>query len=247
MNETQFGDPRERLRMAARSISAPPRLEARIRSGIRESKRQGVWMRSLLPAAAALLVSLGGVIAYQLGHLRLTTKSQESYIATISARVAGVMRVGLGDHVHCSVFRKFPKNPPTLESMAQKLGPEYEGLLPLVKEQAPGDLRIVMAHQCTYHGRKFVHLALKSDSKLLSVVISRKRDGETFTKESLGPMLSESGIPIYRSEVQRFEIAGFESRNHLVYVISDLPQQENTRILTALAPAVTELLNKIKG
>ena len=124
MNETQFGDPRERLRTAARSFSPPARLEARIRSGIRESSRQTSWMRSLLPLAAALLVSLGGVIAYQLGHLRLTTKSQESYIATISSRVAGVMRVGLGDHVHCAVFRKFPKNPPTLEKMAQDLGPD---------------------------------------------------------------------------------------------------------------------------
>jgi len=204
-------------------------------------------MRSLFPVAAALLVSLGGVIAYQLGHLRLTTKSQESYIATISSRVAGVMTVGLGDHVHCAVFRKFPKNPPTLEKMAQDLGPDYQELLPIVKASAPEELRIVMAHQCSYHGRKFVHLALQSDSKLLSVVISKKRDGETFTKDNLGPVLSESGIPIYQSGVQRFEISGFDSRNHLVYVISDLPQQMNVKILTALAPKVSELLNKVKS
>jgi len=54
------------------------------------------------------------------------------------------MKVGLGDHVHCAVFRKFPKNPPTFEEMAAKLGPEYEGLLPLVKA---GDMQIVMAHR----------------------------------------------------------------------------------------------------
>src|SRR5262249_30819102 len=157
--------------------------------------------------------------AYQLGHLRLTTRSQESYIATISSRVAGIMRVGLGDHVHCNVFRKFPKTPPSFEEMAQKLGPSYESLLPLVKERAPGDLKIVMAHQCSYHGRKFVHLALRNESKLLSLVISRKQDGETFTKESLAPVLSDSGIPIYQSGVQRFELAAFESRDYLVYVI----------------------------
>src|SRR5205823_12945526 len=130
---------------AARSFSAPPRLEARIRSSIRESQRQSMWGRSFLPVAAAMLVSLGGVIAYQLGHLRLTTKSQESYIASVSARVAGVMRVGLGDHVHCSVFRKFPKNPPSFEEMTEKLGPDYQELLPIVKDRAPEDLRIVMA------------------------------------------------------------------------------------------------------
>ena len=104
-----------------------------------------------------------------------------------------------------------------------------------------------MAHQCRYHGRQFVHLAVRNDSKLLSVVISLKRDGEGFTKENLPPVLVDSGIPLYRSSVQRFEIAGFESRNHLVYVISDLPNQKNMEIMTALAPAVSALLNKAKA
>ena len=78
------------------------------------------------------------------------------------------------------------------------------------------------------------------------MVISLKRDGESFRKENLAPVLADSGIPVYRTGVQRFEIAGFESRDHLVYVISDLPRQKNIAILTALAPVVTELLNKPK-
>jgi len=244
----QMGDPMQaRLKAAVQSVSAPPRLEARIRSSIRESERHGVWGRYLLPVAAVALLSLGGAVAYQLGHLRIGVQSQESYIASISGRVADVMKVGLGDHVHCTVFRKFPKHSPTLEEMTEKLGPDYAGLLPLVKDRVPTDLQIVMAHQCSYHGRKFVHLALRNDSKLLSLVISLKRDGESFTKENLLPVLSDSGIPMYRSGVQRFEIAGFESRNHLVYVVSDRPGKENLAFLTAQAPAVTDLLNKVKG
>jgi len=242
-----MNDPmRDRLKAAVRSVSAPPRLEARVRSGIRESESRRVWGRYLLPVAAVTLLSLGGTVAYQVGHLRVTTKSQESYIASISGHVANVMRVGLGDHVHCSVFRKFPKNPPTLAEMSARLGPDYEGLLPLVKDRVPADLQIVMAHRCKYHGREFVHLALRSDAKLLSMVISLKRDGESFTKENLAPVLADSGIPVYRAGVQRFEIAGFESRNHLVFVVSDLPQQKNIEIMTALAPVVTNLLNKVK-
>ena len=237
----------DRLRAAVKSVTAPPRLQARIRSDIRESERKNAWGRYLLPVAAAVLVSLGAGIAYQLGHLRMTTGSQESYIASVSGRVANVMKVGLGDHVHCTVFRKFPKNPPTFEQMVEKLGPDYEGILPLVKDRVPADFRIVMAHRCSYHGRKFVHLALRSDSKLLSLVISLKRDGETFTKENLLPVLSESGIPMYQTGVQRFEIAGFESTKHLVFVVSDLPGAKNMEILTALAPAVRELLDKAKS
>jgi hypothetical protein len=237
---------RDRLKTAVRGVSAPPALQARIRSSIRESERMAAsWGRYLLPVAAALLVSIGGVVSYELGHLRLTAKSQESYIGLVSSRVPGLMKVGLGDHVHCTVFRKFPKNPPALDEMTQKLGPEYEGLLPLVRDKVPADFKIVLAHRCGYHGRKFVHLALRNDSKLLSLVISLKSDGEAFPKENLLPALSESGIPMYESSVQRFEIAAFESRKHLVFVVSDLPGRKNMEILTALAPSVRDLLDKL--
>src|SRR5262249_36059180 len=172
---------RNRLQMAARGVATPPWLETRIRSNIRKSESRGVWSRYFLPVGAALLVSLARVVTCELGHLRMTAASQESYIATLSGRVADVMKVGLGDHVHCTVFRKFPKNPPSLEEMTEKLGPDYAGLLPLVKDRMPSDMRIIMAHRCGYHGRKFVHLALQGDSKLVSLVISLKREGESFS------------------------------------------------------------------
>ena len=243
-----MNDPmRARLKAAVGSVMAPPRLEAKIRSSVRESQDHRVWSRYLLPVAAVSLLSVGLTIAYQLGHLRVTAKSQEAYIGSISTRVSNIMRVGLGDHVHCAYFRKFPKNPPTLEQMAANLGTDYAGLLPLVKDRVPADLQIVMAHRCKFHGREFIHLAFRNDSELLSMVISLKREGESFTKENLAPVLADSGIPVYRAGVQHFEIAGFESRDHLVYVVSDLPQQKNVEILTALAPAVKDLLNKGKG
>jgi hypothetical protein len=56
------------------------------------------------------------------------------------------------------------------------------------------------------------------------------------------PELVHSGIPIYKSGVQRFQMAAFESRDYLVYFISDLPAQQNTEIMTAMAPAVRSFL-----
>jgi hypothetical protein len=234
----------ERLRSAVRSVVAPPGLETRIRGQIRQPRSHPAWGRHFFPVAAALMMTVGGVVAYQLGHLRMTAASQDSYIASLSTRVARVMQVGLADHVHCAVFRKFPKTPPAVKEMAEKLGPEFEPLLPIVKERVPADLKIVLAHTCGYKGRRYVHLALHGDSRLVSLVIARKREGESFTKESLLPVLSESGIPMYQTGVQRFEITGFESKEHLVYVVSDLSEAENLQIATRLAPAVRDLLNK---
>ena len=246
-NDQEVSRLRERLRHAVGSEAVPPYLEARIRNTIRASQRRPAWMRWLVPVAAAALICLGAVIAYQLGHLRLTTSSQESYIASVSKQVSHLMRVGLGDHIHCSVFRKFPKNPPSISELASLLGPAYGGLVPVVRKQIPDSYRLVIAHECRYHGRKFVHLSLKSDSRLLSLVITRKNEGESLEGESLVPGFVQSGIAFYRAGVQRFQIASFESRDHLVYFVSDLSQQQNTEMMLALAPQVKEILDELES
>jgi hypothetical protein len=232
----------EQLRRAVRSEAVPPYLEARIRNTIRSSQRRPSRRWRLVPVAAGLAVCISAIVAYELGRLRLTISSQESYIASVSNRVASLMRVGLGDHIHCSVFRKFPKNPPAPGELVEELGQEYKDLIPIVRKHVPEEYRMVIAHQCRYHGRKFVHLSLKSDSRLLSLVIARKNDGESFETEGLAPALVESGIPVYRAGVQRFQIASFESREHLVYFVSDLAQQQNMKIMLALAPEVKRFL-----
>ncbi len=239
----------ERLKQAVNSVETPPFLEARILSQIRvEAAAKPQWMGLFrwAPIASAAGIVLAAVIAYQLGHLRFTAESQESYVATVSNQIATLMRVGLGDHIHCAVFRRSPNNPPPVAKFIQDLGPVYAGLLPVVQQQVPPGYRMTGAHQCTYHRRKFVHLTLEGDGKLVSLVIARKQGGESFQTEAFLPALVNSGIPIYKSGVQRFAMHAFESRDHLVYVVSDMPQQRNQELMIAMAPAVREFLNKLE-
>ena len=235
---------RGRLRSAVKSTETPPYLESRIRANIRSSKRQSPWVNRWMAVAATLVIGVvGGSVAYHFGYMRFSRASQDSYIASVNSQVPTVMQIGLSDHVHCSVFRKFPKNPPKVEEMAAKLGPEYAGLIPIVRQHVPDEFRLVMAHQCGYRGRKFVHLALKNDSRLISLVIAMKGAGESFS----APAFLESGIPLYNAGVQRFQIAAFESGDRLVYVISDLPQERNTEMLRAMAPSLRDYLQKLPG
>ena len=224
---------RNRLRSAVRGTDAPPYLETRIRSSIRGARRG--FPGGYLAVAAAILVCLSTATAYQFGHLRFTKGSQESYIGSVSDRVPTLMRVGLGDHIHCAVFRKYPKDPPKVEELAGKLLAEYRGLVDVLKDRVPSDYRLIMAHQCRYHGRAFVHLTLKNESGLLSLAITRKDRGESF-----------GGPDIHHDGVQRFQIAAFESRDHLVYVVSDLGEERNSQMMLALAPAVREQLHELE-
>ena len=144
----------ERLKNAVRSVEAPAYLETRIRANlhaVQTAPQRAFWARPLAAVAAAAVICVTGGIAYELGHLRLTADSQESYIAKVTTQVGTLMRVGLGDHVHCAVFREFPKNPPKVEELEAKLGPEYAGLIPIVRSKTSGGYRLMMGHECQYH------------------------------------------------------------------------------------------------
>ncbi len=237
---------KNRLKTAASAEAVPFHLESRVRAALHRNParpRVSFFPRFAVPVAAMLAVGVGLSIAYQLGHLRLTAASQESYISAISEQVPSLMRVGLGDHVHCSVFRKFPKNPPSVAQMAEKLGPEYKDLLPVVSEKMPSDYRVVLGHRCSYHRRKFVHISLTDGSHLVSLVIAKRGSGESFDQSELTAMLAD-GLPLYRSSVQRFSIAAFQTDQHLVYVVSDLGQDGSANMLASLAPSIRTALRR---
>jgi len=244
MNPT--GKKKNRLKEAVLSVEVPPFLGARIRNRIRAQKVPRPWLPGLATATAAAAILGGVLIAYQLGYLRLTVGEQESYISSVSARVATLMRVGLGDHIHCSVFRKYPKNPPTTEEFVRNMNPQYAGLIPIVRGQVPASYRMTLAHECRYLGRRFVHLSLKDDSNMLSLVITRKTEGESFSGQDLAPALVQSGIPMYQTGVQRFQMTAFETRDYLVYFISDFSKEKNSDMMLALAPQVKALLAKLE-
>ncbi len=239
----------ERLRNAVRNEEVPPYLEAKIRANVRaaqSSTGRTMWARPWAMAATAAAVCIVGVVIYGVGYLRFTAESEEAYTAKLTMQVGTLMRVGLGDHIYCSLFRKYPKDAPRLEELKEELGAEYEGLLPIVRSQVAGNFRLMMAHECRYRDRDFVHLTLQRESRLVSLVITRKGAGESFQTEQLVASLTQAGIPIYQSEVKQFQLAAFESRDRLVYVISDLPKQQNMQMMAALAPQVQAYLKTIE-
>ena len=237
---------RTRLKAAVNAQSVPPELQARIREKIRNSRSKrwfsagwGVWA---LATAAGLAICAGVWWNYSPEKMPALADrpAQNIYIQKVSASLAAVLKVGLGDHIHCSVFRKYPKDPPAVEKMETDLGPSYKGLLPVVRAAVPDGYRVIMAHQCSYAGRKFVHLTLQKGGDLLSLVIARKQPGESLN--GLAPAFQSSGVPIYQSAAQRYQVAGFEAGNFLAYVVSDLRSKTNLQIAASLAPGVREFL-----
>ncbi len=240
------------VRRAVQSETAPPALRQQIEGRIRASESLFSFMpfspRWALAAAAAVVVVLGGVMALRWRTNRLydDAGAQAEYIRAVSARLPRVETVGLADHLHCAVFRRFPKEYPAEAVAAQQLGPQFVQLVSNVKEKMPGEYRVVMAHRCSYAGRHYVHFVLKSDSNLLSLVITEKQPGESFG-EMEASSGSEVSVPIYQVAAKRFEVAGFESQGYLAFIVSDLDRKDNLQIAENLAPLVAGFLNSING
>ena len=241
---------RDRLKSAVKNVPVPASLDSRIRIPIPGALPTWRWLPRLAPVFVVAGVLAALWTAYQFGHLRLTKASQDAYIASVSSHLGALMRIGLRDHIHCSVFRKYPKNPPTAEEIlnprfergVKPISPRYAGLIPIVRSLVPEDYRMTLAHQCTYNGREYIHLSLRDESNMLSLVMTRKVNGESFRAENLLPARNESGIPMYQAGVQRFQISAFETGDYLVYFISDLGKQQNTNLMLALAPRVKGFL-----
>lgn len=157
------------------------------------------------------------------------------YIATLSQTIGSIMQVGLGDHLHCTILRKQPSTPKPLEAMKSELGAEYAALIPAVAAHVPSRYQVLDAHKCNYLGREFVHLVMNQGDRFISVVVAHQQPGDSFAAANLVPALAQTGISFYQQGTGNFQIAGFESAKHLVYVISDLPQEQNQQLMTAMA------------
>jgi anti-sigma factor (TIGR02949 family) len=228
------------LHQAARKHQAPPGLELRIRNDIR-ARPSGAGFRSLyvhwgLAAAAALLLGVGGWGVFRL------FKEQTS---TLGGRAAAVLGIGVSDHVECAVNHQMSSRRFTFEDMSASMGPEYIGLVPVVKERVPTGYQIVVAHKCHVNGREFVHLILKNQEKILSLAVTRK-GADSFAGKNLVAALKASGIPLYNGRVDRYQVAGFESRDHFAFLVSDLGEGENLQLASSLAAPVREFLARIE-
>jgi len=226
------------LHQAVRRQPVPAGLEQRIRNNIR-ARSSGTGFRSqhvqwaLAAAAAAVLLAVGSW-----GVFRVFRHEPGSALAE---RAAAVLRIGANDHIECAVNHQMSSRRFTFEDMSGNMGPEYIGLVSVVKERMPSGYEIVVGHKCHVNQREFVHLILKNQAKILSLAVTRK-GADSFAGKNLVAAGKSSGIPLYNGLVESYQVAGFESRDYLAFLVSSLDEDENLQLASRLAAPVREFL-----
>ncbi|HXG65759.1 MAG TPA: zf-HC2 domain-containing protein [Blastocatellia bacterium] len=234
------------LKSAISRDAAPPVLQDKIRARLRrETPGTGSQWTRMLSAAAAIIAIVGawGVYQWWIGRQAPAPSAPAQALAGPGAEV---FQVGLGNHVHCALDRGFADRQFTPEEMTTKLGPEFAGLVALVKGKLPAAYRVTVGHRCRFEGREFVHLILKSDGSVASLALTRK-NGEAFSRSTLATVMEVAGTPIYQTRAGELDVVGFETRDHLAFVVSNLPRADNLTIAASLAPSVRDFLARMES
>jgi hypothetical protein len=143
-----------------------------------------------------------------------------------------LLRLAFDDHLHCAVIHH-PS--PRVSGEPNELPEPFTELASLVREGMPSEFALILAHQCRDNGRSFFHLTFGDGQRLLSVLITRRKNGE-----SLGNRR--------RHEARdQFALAAVESGDFFLYSVSDLPPRANSNVLGEISPAVQRFLTQLEG
>ncbi|MBL8231125.1 MAG: hypothetical protein JNL98_21715 [Bryobacterales bacterium] len=218
---------RTRLKSAVAAASVPVGLETRIRARIGEQDRKTLSLPLPRLAFAAL-----GVMVLAAGTWTLALRPMR-------AQIASVLSIGTGDHVHCSIERK---NPPQ-GTFFRNMQADFPGLEASVKDAMPKDFRLLESHDCRHEGRRFGHLVYEKQGRKVSVIVTRKQEGEHLPRTALLAKIRAHGIPVFHIAGDRsLEALGFETARHLVFVVSDLDERQNLAVMAAVGPVLTEVV-----
>jgi hypothetical protein len=232
------------LKRAVMQDYAPATLRERIGVDLRRSRGFSFNTLSLSLAAAAAVLVIAMATFFTSGPTR-NALSLQAQVA--SGDVTGqVLKIGFDNHVNCTIDHKLANEQFTAEQMSEMLGPEYAGLVALVKEKMPEAYTVAVGHRCDYQGREFIHLILRNQDNVVSLVITRK-NGEAFPAGGAGAVLQASGVPIHETSWHKIQVAGMETRDYLAFVISNKNLEGNEQIASSLAPAVSGFLRKLEA
>ncbi|MEK6406818.1 MAG: hypothetical protein AABN34_07640 [Acidobacteriota bacterium] len=92
---------------------------------------------------------------------------------------------------------------------------------------------VLVGHRCHYQKREFVHLIIRNQNDVVSLVITRK-NCEAFPAGGAAAIPQASGVPIHETSWHKIQVAGMETRDYLAFVISSKTLEGNEQVASSL-------------
>ncbi len=220
-----FADLKRQLRGAVNAQPMALGLETRIRARLNEQPAaRGWWAR---PAFATGFGALALVVVTAGGWLAVLRPMQN--------QVAGLLAIGRGDHVHCTLERK---NPP-VGALNRPLPKHHGDIVPVAQASLPG-FSLLENHTCRFRGRQFTHIVFGKAGQRVSVIVTAKHQGESLPKSTLLAKMRASGVPVYQDDSGSLRTAMLETADSWAYVVSDLDEKTNLNLMARLGEVIPQ-------
>jgi anti-sigma factor RsiW len=150
----------------------------------------------------------------------------------LSAAVSAISAHAAGDHRNCALHFALKETPISLDDAARLYESAYRGLREAVATSPPiaaGQVQLIEAHACVFHGRRFAHIVLRRGGRLVSLLVTPTRQDGIAQKLTDVTACPTSGD---------LKVACTTAGGYAVFVVSDLPDADNLALARLLAPAV---------
>jgi anti-sigma factor RsiW len=198
------------------------RARATIVAGEGRGRPQWAGVGNWLGVAAAFLLVAG--LAWLVDRL--------PRVPSLSLAMAAISDHAAGDHRNCALHFALEEKPISLDDAARLYEPAYRGLREAVATSTPvagGQVKLVEAHACVFHGRRFAHIVLGRGGRVVSLLVTPTRpDGIANTLAGVSPCPSSGDL----------RIACTTAGGYAVFVVSDMPDADNLQLARLLMPAV---------
>ncbi len=240
-------DGRERLRARLRADATLAPTEAGNKRITSAPHRKPFFKRVIEPlftafsgrgfsvaATAMLLVALsvGGFFLFR------------PQITTAAALSEALWKEAMGDHDYCAAQFRHEEGSVRMTASARNYDAAYADLDRIAEVGAAG-LKLHSAHICGFAGRNFAHLVYTRGDDLISLLVT-ERNPLALKK---GEVPNDDGLTAgLQQEIQgNFNISAYQTRKHIVLVVTSLSQPETSSLAEKIAKPVSDHLRKLEA
>ncbi|HKR59577.1 MAG TPA: hypothetical protein VJS64_07570 [Pyrinomonadaceae bacterium] len=201
--------------------------------------------RLVLSAAsmAALLLLFGGFWAFYSYRAGVELKRGKIVGSELSS---ALMDEAAEDHLSCAGKFAFASGSMKMPDSVKEFDSAYLGLEEAAEPGAAlaGGLQLRSAHVCNHEGRRFAHLVYVRSAQLISLLVT-ERDLKALGGTNL-PNDDGSQSGLQRALRSRIALGAYQTKKHVVLVVSELPEAENIVLAEQLAAPIAAHLRRLE-
>jgi anti-sigma factor RsiW len=205
-----------------------------------DQQRRSRWTAKIrwAPLAAGLILALGVFGYWQIGKPLKPANSPgiSPPTSTPTVLIAAVDREAVENHQVCAL--SYPSNwTYNRERIVRELTPTFASLIDVVGRNH-GKYELIEGHICSYQQKQYAHLIFRGNGRTVSVFIQ--------PDNRVGDPKSSHPVEIEQGSYTAYQFASADTGIHRIYVVSDLPNNENRALANQLFPPALGFVKKLE-